>query len=175
MGKKDKNMLKIDNINSTQNILETYTKSTNSDTYSLLKGTAKDTYVHSSGDEDIRYSFTNSTIPSKSVDFFNTNTANKQNNVTETSSTEEKSKFPTKKEPKNKLSTVIDESKPLTNFIGPDIENTSYYDDNNTGDLAYQMLKNISKDIQKQIEFLSDYNLSKVTNIFNTIQVRELK
>ena len=163
-------MLKIENINSNQNKIENFVKQKNSDTNSLNKGTVKDIFTRSTVEEDIRYTFPKTNNSSKLNGLLNTDNTNKTGYLLNTEKDEEKTLYPIAKDEENKLSTVYDDSKNITNLIGPDIENTGYYDDKFTGDLTYQMLKNISKDIEKQIEFLSVYNFTKVTAYVNSME-----
>ena len=162
-------MLKIDNINSTQSILETYTKTANSDTYSiqdtysLQKESGKDTFTRSTSEKDIRYYFPN------------TNNNNKTNNYLPQTKTENQSILPAKFEDNKKLNTsTTDNSKSLTNLIGPDIQNINNDEKNNKNSISYQVLQNIDKDIKKQIELLSQYYIVKVSDKIKKIEQSQL-
>ena len=143
MGKKDFVMLKVENIGVTQGLLDIYSKGANTDVR-RQQNNIKDTYTPTAKEEDKRYSFDGLTVT--------------ENN----------------KKRKYTKPVLISENLPagakfVINAKNSETEKPNFIDTEFSGDLTYQLLQNINKDIQKQIEILNKYNLSKVNRLIKTI------
>jgi hypothetical protein len=144
-------MLKVDNITSSQNILNYYTKTSNSETTAPQKITNKDVFIKSTNDKDLRYSFS----------FINNTKDSNNYKIIDSSKTN---------------SILVNGSKNITNLIGPDIEKVSYSPtDEFSGDLAYQLLININKDAKRQIKILDKYNLFNTMNLVSSLKSSQPK
>jgi len=137
-------MLKIDNNIATQAVYDLYTRNSGSEINNNLQQTAaKDTFTRSTETEDKRYSF-NTAATKETTKSFNP-----------------------------KVVKVSENLSAGTRFSIKSLENDKYkrsaIDEEFSGDLTYQLLQNINRDIQKQIDILNKYNLSKVNRLIKSI------
>jgi len=141
-------MLKVDNnILTTQNLSNYLLYNNKSENNINQLNSQKDSYIPSNNQTDSTYSFikTNTNNPTKKI--------NNNNNIKVSENLSAASKFIVK----SSLN-----------------KNDNSYPIEFTGNLTYQLVQYINKDIQKQIEILNKYNLSKVNRLIKPIDLSQL-
>jgi len=140
-------MLKVDNNILTTPNLSNYFISNNKGENNINQlNSQKDIYIPSNNQNDYTYSFNK------------TNSSNKANNTI------------------NKKIKVSENLPASSKFIVKTTlnQNNDNYPIEFTGNLTYQLVQYINKDIQKQIEILNKYNLSKVNRLIKPIEISQL-
>lgn len=138
-------MVKIDNILSSQNWNNYLISNTKTDNENNQISIQKDSYIKTNSLKDERYSFAQ--------------TSNQK----------------TTEKTVKKLPLKVSDSLPAASkFIIKSTKNQDSYPIEFTGNLTFQLVQYINKDVQKQIDILNKYNLSKVNRLIKSIDISQL-